>query len=141
MSWLNWLKRNQTYSADAPPVRSEILVVEDDPDQLEFIVGLLRMQGAIVTTAMSIASALEAIAGPTKYQLAFVDLNLENSSGVEVVRRIKNSKRGTHCVLVSSDFAKIQLCLVGGYTGVLLKPFSISAVREVLRAHRLPTSD
>jgi CheY-like chemotaxis protein len=141
MSWLDWLKRNQTYSSDAPPVRAEILVVEDDAEQLEFMVGLLRMQGAIVTTAMSIASALEAISRPTRYQLAFVDLNLQNSSGVEVVRRIKGSKRGTHCVVVSADFDKIQLCLEGGYTGVLLKPYSISSIREVLRAHRLPTSD
>jgi CheY-like chemotaxis protein len=154
MNILSWIKKKQ--DADDPsatgaypkpeeahhhPVRCEILLVEDDPAQLEFTTGLLRMQGAIVTQARNIAEALEAIASPVRFQLAFVDLNLANSSGVEVVRRIKESKRGTHPVLVSADFDKIQQCLPWGYVGVLAKPFTVGAIRDVLRSHRLPTTE
>lgn len=123
------------------PVRAEILVVEDQEDELDFICGLLRLQGAVVTSAHSIAGALEAIASPVRFQLAFIDLNLANSSGVEVVRRIRQNKRGTHPVVVSGDVEKIQLCLDWGYIGVLRKPYGLDAIRQVLRAHRLPVAD
>jgi len=153
MNILGWIKSKQ--SADNPtatgayqrpedahhPVRCEILVVEDDLDQLEYLCGLLRFQNAIVTRATSIAGALQAIASPVRFQLAFIDLNLANTSAVEVVRRIKTSKQGTHPIIVSADFDKIQMCLAWGYVGCLTKPYGVGEIRGVLRAHWLPTSD
>ncbi len=123
------------------PVRAEILAIEDDPEQAEFLCSLLRMQGAVVTRAYNIAATLEILHGPVQFQLCFIDLNLANSSSMEIVRRIKQGRRGTHCVLVSSDIDKIQQCLLWGYIGILRKPFSIASIREVLQAHRLPCSD
>ena len=140
MSWLNWLKRNQTVT-DAHPVRAQVLAVEDNPDEMEFLCGLLRMQNVIVTRATSIAEALEAVASPTRFQLAFIDLNLANTSAIEVVRRIKQSKQGTHPIIVSGDFDKIQLCLGWGYVSCLAKPYTVGSIREILRVHRLQTSD
>ncbi len=110
---------------DSHPVQAEILVVEDNRDEMEFLCGLLRFQQAIVTRAYTIAGALEAIGGPTRFQLAFIDLNLANSSAVEV----------------SGDLEKIQHCLDWGYIGVLKKPYGIDSIRQVLKSHRLPTSD
>src|SRR6266436_6652900 len=121
--------------------RCEVLLVEDVDAEAEFLDGLLRLQNAVVTRAKTIGGALEAIGSNRQFQLAFVDLNLAHSSAVEVVRRIKEAKRYTHCIIVSADFEKIQLCLHWGYIGILLKPFTVGAIREVLRAHRLPTSD
>ncbi len=126
---------------DSYPVRAEVLVCEDNFDEMEFLCGLLRFQNAITTRCYNIAGALESINGPIRFQLAFIDLNLADSSGVELVRRIKEGKRGTHPVIVSGDLEKIQLCLAWGYVGVLSKPFSLDAIRQVLKAHRLPTSD
>ena len=143
MSIFSWFKKSmdEAVVTDSHPVQAEILVVEDNRDEMEFLCGLLRFQQAIVTRAYTIAGALEAIAGPTRFQLAFIDLNLANSSAVEVVRRIKHSKRGTHPVVVSGDLEKIQLCLDWGYIGVLKKPYGIDSIRQVLKSHRLPTSD
>ncbi len=144
MSIFNWPKKKPDEAdgqADSHPVRAEILVCEDDREEMEFICGLLRFQDAIVTRAYSIAEAVEAISGPIRFQLAFVDLNLKDGSGVAVVRRIKQSKRGTHPVVVSAHLDRIMLCLDEGYTGVLMKPYTIDSIRRVLRAHRLPTSD
>lgn len=133
--------RSHTSEAVHHLVRAEVLAIEDSPDEMELLCGLLRLQGAVVTRATNIAGALEAIASPVQFQLAFVDLNLEHSSGVEVVRRIKQHKRGTHPVVVSGDPEKILLCLDWGYTGVLRKPYSIQSIREVLKVHRLPVND
>lgn len=123
------------------PVRAEVLAVEDSEDEMEFLCGLLRLQGAVVTRARNIAGAIDAIAGPVQFQIAFVDLNLANSSGIEIVRRIRQNKRGTHPVVVSGDVHKIQLCLDWGYVGVLKKPYGIDSIRQVLKAHRLPVND
>lgn len=124
------------------PVRVRALVVEDDDDQMEFLSGLLRLQGAIVTKAFNIAGTLELLSNPdSQFELAFVDLNLPNGSGAEVVRRIKNSRRGLHVVVVSGDYTKLQIALGYGYVGVITKPYGINAIREILHAHRLPHSD
>ncbi len=126
---------------DSYPVRAEVLVCEDNFDEMEFLCGLLRFQNVIVTRAYNLAGALESISGPTRFQLAFVDLHLANASGVELVRRIKEGKRGTHPIAVSGDAEKIMLCLEWGYIGVLKKPYSLDAVRNILKVHRLPCSD
>ncbi len=141
LSALKQLVNPAPMPTDSHPIRCESLVVEDNPDEMEFICGLLRFQNVIVTRAYSIAGALEAIGGPTRFQLAFIDLNLKDGSGIEVVRRIRGSKRGTHPVVVSGDTDKIALCLEGGYTGCLLKPYTVDSIRQVLRAHRLQTND
>lgn len=123
------------------PVRCEVLAVEDDKDEMELLCALLRVHQCVVTRAYSIAGALEAISSPAQFQLAFVDLSLNASSGIEVVRRIKQHKRGTHPVIVSGDPDKILLCLDWGYVGVLRKPFRIESIRDVLKSHRMPVSD
>lgn len=123
------------------PVRCEVLAIEDNHDEMELLCGLLRAHNCIVTRAFNIAGAIEAINGPARFQLAFVDLNLQNSSGIEVVRRIKEHKRGTHPVIVSGDPEKILLCLDWGYVGVLRKPYGVGQIRDVLKSHRLPVSD
>ncbi len=123
------------------PVRCEVLCVEDDLDQLEFLSGLIRMQGALVTKASGVAQALEALGGPVQFQLSFVDLRLADGAGSEVVRLIKERRRMTHVVLVSGSPDKIALALEYGYVGVLSKPYSVAAIREIFVKHRLPHSD
>ncbi len=120
------------------PVRTEALIVEDNPDEMAYLSGLLRFQKALVTQAFSIVGALEAIAKPTDYQIAFIDLNLKDGSGIEVIRRIKESKRMTHAVVVSGDWEKLPLILSYGYIALLPKPYTMDSVREILEKHRLP---
>lgn len=119
------------------PVRASALVVEDVEDESEMICHLLRMQGVIVTSASSIAGALATVNGPDRFQLAFVDLNLKDGSGIEVVRRIRECRRMTHTIIVSGAVEKIAWAASYGYVGVIMKPYSINAIREILSKHRL----
>lgn len=123
------------------PVRAECLVVEDDVEQADLLCGLLRMQNVLVTRAGNLAGALEVLKGTARFQLAFVDLNLPNGSGVEAVRLIKERRRMTHVVIVSGSPDKLIHALAYGYTGVILKPYAINTVREVLIKHRLPYAE
>ena len=123
---------------EAHPVRVDALVVEDVQEESDLLAGLLRQQGVIVGRAMTIAGALELLSGPIPYQLAFVDLGLPDGSGIEVVRRIRDSRRMCHVIVVSGSIEKIPLAASYGYIGVLEKPYTINAIGEILWKHRLP---
>lgn len=136
-----WRSAPKEVEAAAHPVRAECLVVEDHDDQAELLSHLLRLQGAIVSRAGSVAGALEVLNGPTRFQIAFVDLRLPGGSGVEIVRLIKERRRGTHVVVVTASPDQLILALDYGYIGVIFKPYSINVVREVLAKHRLPYAE
>lgn len=120
------------------PVRVEALIVEDHDDEADLLAGLLRQQNAIVTRTRNISGALECLGTSTGYQLAFVDLSLPDGSGIEIVRRIRERRRHCHVVVVSGSIEKIPLVIGYGYVGILGKPYTVSAISEILWKHRLP---
>jgi PAS domain S-box-containing protein len=73
---------------DGGPARSlRILLVDDHPDTLGTLARMLRRAGHEVTTAISVASALEAAStGP--YDLLISDVGLPDGSGVDLMRRL-----------------------------------------------------
>jgi len=122
------------------PIRVEALIVEDQQDESDFLAGLLRANSVLVTQAKNIAGALECLNQPVIFQLAFVDLKLPNGSGIEVIRRIKETKRLTHVIVTSGAIEQVPLVMSYGYVGLMGKPFSSSTVSEILYKHRLPGS-
>jgi len=146
MNLLKWMRHKQAGDrgpriTDAHPVRCEALIVEDQQDESDMIKGLLGFQNVIVHQANSIATAMQYINGATRYHLAFVDLNLPDGSGIEVVRRLKESRRMTHVVIVSGQIEAIPLVMSYGYIGLLGKPYTIDSIREILWKHRLPCAN
>ena len=126
---------------DLHPVQVEALVVEDQKDEAEMLCGLLRLQNVLVTWSGNMAGTLQCLDRSTRFQLAFIDLGLPNGSGIEIVRKIKEGRRMTHVIVVSGAIEKIPLVLSYGYVGILGKPYSVSAIREILWKHRLPFAD
>jgi len=122
------------------PVRVDALVVEDQREEAEMLCTLLRHQGAIAIAVPTIATALEQLGGPVPFQLAFVDLNLPDGSGVEVVRLVRERRRLCHVVVVSGSIEKIPLVVGYGYVGILGKPYTVNSIGEILWKHRLPCS-
>ena len=120
------------------PVRVEALVVEDNEDELFFISALLKQQGVVVTQARSISGTLRALASKTLFQLAFVDLGLPNGSGLEVVRRISESRRMCHVIIVSGELEQVKSASFFGYVGILSKPYTVNSIGRILWLHRLP---
>jgi two-component system response regulator PilR (NtrC family) len=141
--FINWLKKKyqETPTTDSHPVRCEALIVEDKQDESDFLVSLLRVQGVVTTVARNIGGAVELIRGSTRFHLAFVDLNLPDGSGIEVVRSIVESRRMTHVIVVSGSIEKIPLVMSYGYVGLLGKPYTTDSIRRILWVHRLPCSD
>jgi class 3 adenylate cyclase len=65
-----------------------VLVVNDDPDQLETLIRMLTRNGHIVSTAESAAEARAAL-NDREYEVVLMDLVLPDEPGEEVVRSIR----------------------------------------------------
>lgn len=116
------------------PFATGILLVEDEQAHRAHAVEMLEPLGASVTTAGSMAEALAA-AGSTRFDLALVDFNLPDGTGLELLHRWRAEGHAPRrVVLVSSHrSAPIRdICLAAGFAEVLAKPLSVRAAVEQL---------
>lgn len=67
-----------------------ILVVDDEPDILQLVRGMLGSHGFVVHGALSGPEALEALAEEV-FDLVLLDVMMPEMSGFEVCRRLKRS--------------------------------------------------
>lgn len=76
---------------DGPDIRRpHVLVVDDDPLNVEVLAAYLEDEGYEVTHAYSGAEALEAV-GTTRPDLIFLDAMMPGMDGFEITRRLKTS--------------------------------------------------
>ena len=125
-----------------------VLVVDDD-----FMVARLhssvvaRQPGfEVAGVASTGADALRAVAG-TKPDLVLLDIYLPDMTGLEVLRRLRESNGAAVDVIVISaarDLDTLRQALHGGVFQYLVKPFEIESLRRRLdeyAAHRADLSD
>jgi len=102
----------------------KILVVDDNEAVCALLSKLLGDKGYLVTTVVDGASAFQALA-LNEYQLILLDLILPDTSGIEILRRIRQEERPTDIVMMTSN-ASIETALEAmrlGAQDYLLKPF------------------
>ncbi len=101
----------------------DILVVEDDPTVAEVVTGLLEALGHRTAHAAHGLAALTEIAG-SRYDLAFVDLDLPGLDGFELARILR--RQGNALALVAltarADAQAEPLAYAAGMHGFLRKP-------------------
>ena len=114
------------------------LVVEDDPHVRDVIARALVGGGYDVVTAASGAEG-DARAADGGFDLAVVDWNLPDLSGIEVVRRLREAKDDTPVLMVTARDAVDDrvMGLDSGADDYLVKPFHVdellARVRSVVR--------
>jgi two-component system response regulator PilR (NtrC family) len=110
-----------------------ILVVDDEASMREFLEILLGKQGHRVEAAADVKGALARVA-EGGVDLVITDLRLGGDSGIEVLRRVKETSPATEVVMVTA-FATtenaIQAMKLGAYDYVL-KPFKVDELRLVV---------
>jgi DNA-binding NtrC family response regulator len=89
-------------SSEAAP---HILVVEDDPALSEVLCDELEARGHLATAARTVAQGRERLDG-AEFDVALLDLNLPDGSGIEVLRKIADESLPTEC-LVLTGFAEV----------------------------------
>jgi response regulator of citrate/malate metabolism len=121
------------------------LVVEDDLVAAAAHVAYVgRVRGFdVVGSAASGAEALRLLAS-TPVDLVLLDVHLPDTTGLEVLRRMRAAGHTTDVIMVTQarDLAVVRAAIAFGATQYLVKPFTFSAVRAKLegyRSYREPT--
>ncbi|MFP4283234.1 MAG: ATP-binding protein, partial [Opitutales bacterium] len=120
-------------------------LVVDDMDYNRLVAaGLLESLGFTVTSVASGADAVECLVA-TDYDFAFIDYELGDLTGPEVMRRAATGKADfrTRCFAVTaySGEETQRACLAAGFRGVLSKPLSRVRLREALIGSGLHPAD
>lgn len=112
------------------PAAATILIVDDQEDVRAVLEITLRRAGYTVALAADAPSA-ESVLGQTSAQLAIVDLNLGEESGLELARSLP-----VPCILMSGegdDPSLKEMLLKAGAAGYLAKPVITSALLAEVR--------
>jgi PAS domain S-box-containing protein len=108
----------------------KILIVDDDPQFRRTLADVLEESG-YDTTAVAAPQTAVQTAEKEMPSVAIIDLKLENASGLEVMRQIKDASPDTECIVLTgyaSQESAIEAINVGAY-GYVQKPYNL---RELL---------
>jgi CheY-like chemotaxis protein len=115
----------------------EVLLVDDEPDNLEVVAETLEYRGAQVRTALN---GLEALAVLKDYMpnLIIADLSMPQMDGWQLRTRLKNDPDLLNIPLLAlSAHAMIgdkERALAAGFDGYLTKPVDIHTLLDDIRA-------
>jgi PAS domain S-box-containing protein len=125
-----------------PLVNARVLLVEDNTELAENVIEILEEEHCHVIHASTGARARElAVAG---FDVALIDVNLPDSTGLELLRELKASDDRVHEILLVTGNASIQNAIEavkGGAYDYIIKPFRGSElIAAVVRAWRQVSS-
>jgi two-component system chemotaxis response regulator CheY len=121
-----------------------VLVVDDFPPMRITLGRALRGLGFDVSYSENGRDALDKIAAQVRFDVAFVDWNMPEMDGLELVRAIRADPAldpiRIMMVTMESDSTCIAAALEAGANEYLMKPFSQAALREKLALLELAPS-
>ena len=115
-----------------------VLLVDDDPTNLEVARVFLEESGLLVDTAEDGLSALSH-ARETDYAVILMDMQMPGVDGLEATRRIRQleNRQATPIVAMTANaYAEDKArCMDAGMNAVLIKPFAAEALFSILLIH------
>ncbi|MCK4723531.1 MAG: response regulator, partial [Dehalococcoidia bacterium] len=103
-----------------------ILIVDDDPRVRKTLSDTLRTKGYLSTTAATGKTALDRVHKEMP-AVALIDLKLEDMSGLELMKEIKECSPKTECIVLTgyaSQESAIEAVNLGAYS-YLQKPYDM----------------
>ena len=114
--------------------KHNILIVDDDPDFRENLSGILRDEGYAPVTAETGNEAMERVRG-AEFAVALIDLKLEDMSGLDVMKEIKERSPMTEGIFITgyaSQSSAIDAVRLSAYS-YMEKPFNMGLLLETIR--------
>jgi CheY-like chemotaxis protein len=105
---------------------TKILVVDDEPDILEFLQELLEQEGYSVTTTNK-SEYLEPLRNGGLPDLILLDVFLSGKDGRDIVKHLKNQQETRHIpvIMFSAHPDARETALAAGADDFIAKPFEI----------------
>lgn len=114
-----------------------VLVVDDDPEILNFLSTLLELEGIETRLATSAAAALGLLAHGTLPRLALVDIAMPDRDGLDLCRAIKSDARWSampvFVVSARPGTDVVERALAAGAERFVRKPFENVEMVEMIR--------
>jgi CheY-like chemotaxis protein len=118
-----------------PHAKKRILIVDDEQSVRDLMGAMLRRIGYETELAESGAEALEKIA-KADFDLVLTDLRMPEMAGDQLAVEIKKLKPRLTVGLVTGTIPEMT---PAGVSFVLVKPFSLAGLAEVIAAGTLPS--
>lgn len=109
-----------------------VLVVDDEVEICLLVTQYLKKLGYEASFSLSIAEALVKIS-TTPYDLLFVDLNLKDGSGYDLMKVLQESKSSSKVIVISAYDSERQKAIERGANVFLAKPFTKKTIDESLQ--------
>ena len=116
---------------DSSPLR--VLLVDDEPAVLEFLVDMFTAQECLVSAASTAEEALDRLAD-RPFDLVVADIKLPGLSGLDLLRAASGMQPGIPVVLITG-LPSVNSAIFGlrhGAYDYLRKPFSVREVQDLL---------
>jgi DNA-binding NtrC family response regulator len=113
--------------------RGHILVIDDEKSLREFLTILLEQEGYEVTTADTVATGIERIAGKS-FDLVMCDLKLPYGSGLEVLGEARKRQVESPFIIITAHTTPQHAieALRAGAAEYLSKPFNVEDLKLIL---------
>ena len=111
-----------------------MLLVDDEPDNLEVLQELLGVEGHEAETASSGRAALDMVTSGRQYDVVLCDIGMPEMSGWQVVRELQQHDPDLPIYLLTGWANEIgeHDPRLSGVRGVLAKPLDLDELRSVL---------
>jgi len=110
----------------------KVLVVDDEIDICILLGRQLEKLGLDVSYCLTIKEAIEKLQEET-YSLIFIDLNITDGSGYDLLASIGEANRDALVVVISAYDSEREKALQAGASCFVPKPFSKKSIREALQ--------
>ncbi len=110
---------------------TKVLLVDDEKDICMLLSGILEKKGFKTTYALNLKEAKRKLT-LERYKVAFVDLNLPDGLGFQLIPIIKDSGSDTKVIMISAYDVGLDIASAEGADYIMKKPFSRRMVLEAL---------
>ena len=109
----------------------KVLLVDDEKDICLLLSGILEKEGFKTTYALNMEDAKNKLAAD-QYGAAFIDLNLPDGVGSQLIPIIKDINNETKVIIISAYDQGLSKASSAGADYLIKKPFSRSVVLSAL---------
>ncbi len=114
---------------------ADILIVDDNPNNLNVVKGLLKATKVFVTTATSGEECIEKLAN-SKFNVVFMDILMVGMDGVETVAKIREEHKDIPVYAITSEKDKDEdYYRSKGFTGFLTEPVDSETLEKTIMKH------